>query len=138
MYIMVISFCLCSKEDQQLLGYSIWFPFLSYCAHRLVVSLKYATLSPTEYQRFCDCKDKALSVSYLNQMMLFGGWAQLIPLVLYFEVAAASANINDNISKIFLIIRSETLCESTRSQLLYWNAFLQGQEIIDIEAKLSP
>jgi hypothetical protein len=137
-YVMIIAFFIASDDDQKTLGYSMWIPFLSFCTHRLIISLKYATLSPTEYKRFCECENKELSSSYQKQMMLVSGWLELHPLVLFFEVGAASLRVGESVSKVFILLKPAHHSEAARSQIKYWNAFLRGHEYIDIDSPPAP
>lgn len=137
-YVCIISFVLLPYSDQSMLGWSFWWPLLSYISHRCLLSLKYAALSPTEYKRFCDCKDKKLSESYLDQLMLFGGWLRLHPNVLYFELGAASARIGEKINEIHLLVPSENHHQFALSQVRYWNSFLRGHEYIDETIPIAP
>lgn len=137
-YTMVITFVLLSTNDKLMVGYSVWWPFFAYIAHRITLSLKYATLSPTEYKRFNDCTDNKMSASYLDQMMLFSGWFELLPEVLFFELGAASARIGERINEIHLIVRNENHSDVTRTQVCFWNAFLRGQREISECTTLAP
>eukprot|EP01033_Poteriospumella_lacustris_P007519 gene7519-5405_t len=110
----------------------------SYVMHRLMVSLKYATLSLTEYKRFNECKDENLSESYLGQMMLFKGWLELEPEVMFFELGAASARIGERINDIHLIVRNENHSAVARSQVRFWNAFLRGHREINVCTNIAP
>ncbi|RYH20257.1 hypothetical protein EON65_24035 [archaeon] len=68
----LLYFCL-SQHDQQAVDTFVYIPVLFFLAHRIILSLKYASLSETEYQRFNSCKDPAMSADYLRQMMLYSG-----------------------------------------------------------------
>jgi hypothetical protein len=137
-YAMLISFLVLSPHDKRLVGYSVWWPLFSYVMHRLMISLKYATLSLTEYKRFNECKDEHRSESYLDQMMLFKGWLELDPEVMFFELGAASARIGERINDIHLIVRNENHSAVARSQVRFWNAFLRGHREINVCTNIAP
>lgn len=137
-YAMLISFVILSAHDKKLVGYSVWWPMFSYVMHRLMISLKYATLSLTEYKRFNECKEESRSESYLDQMMLFKGWLELDPEVMFFELGAASARIGERINDVHLIVRNENHSAVARSQVRFWNAFLRGHREINLCTNIAP
>lgn len=137
-YIMLCSYGTLTTHDKQLVGYSLFWPFFSYVSHRAMIALKYATLSPTEYRRFTQCRDLKLSLSYLNQMMLFSGWLNFEANLICFELGAAAARIGERINEIHIIVRNENHSEDSKNQLLYWNAFLRGHREMNFTTKLAP
>jgi hypothetical protein len=134
-YAMIASFMMCTDNDRNLLGDSIIIPLLFFIVHRTTVALKYATMSPTEYARFMNCKDPEQIECYNSQLQLLSGWLSLNELVLYFELSAASSRIGVKINQIFLRISSDQQDSSAVSQFRYWNAFVRGHEQIDIDSK---
>lgn len=73
-YLMLISYFLCSKESQQVLSGAFWIPLLYFVQHKLTVALKYATLSNDEYLKFQNCTDNRLCDLYNQQMQLLSSW----------------------------------------------------------------
>ncbi len=131
----IIAFMFCSNLDQSLLGHSLYLPLMFFVVHRVVLALKYATLSTTEYNRLMACKDKLLIDEYLSQLELFSGWVLLDDLVVSFELGAASARIGAKINEIYFRIGSNFDDPLTLGQFRHWNAFLRGHERIDIDLK---
>ncbi len=137
-YIMIGTYFACSKSDQEYLGQSIFIPLMFYVVHRCILSVKYASLSGTEYERFVNCKDKYTINMYMVQIHLMG-WMTLDPAVLYFELGAASARIGIKINELYLYICDSTESSiSAESQFRYWNAFLRGHDTIDWDSKPAP
>jgi hypothetical protein len=64
-----------------------------YITHRVMISLKYATLTESEYKKFMSCEDDALGLDYAMQLQLLSGLLGLHPAVLNFEIAAAATRM---------------------------------------------
>lgn len=132
---MIISFLLCPHEDKDLLGYSVYFPAMFFLVHRVTVAFKYASMSPTEYERFMSCKDPDLISSYISQLQLLSGWLTMDNLVLTFELSSASARLGAKINEIYFRIGSNLQDPMILSHFRHWNAFLRGHERIDTDSK---
>ncbi len=147
-YLMIICYFCSSQSDQNLTGGSLWIPIMYFISHRLILSLKYGSLSPTEYKRFNACKNVELSKNYIIQMQIITGWTFIDQAVLHFELGAAAARIGVKINEIYIRIPSvaqETIEEEEEvakcthsSQVRYWNAFVRGHELIDWDSKPAP
>ena len=138
-YIMVGCYFALTYSDQNYLGQSIFIPLMFYLVHRCVLSLKYACLSPTEYERFMKCRDPKLLALYNSQIHLSTGWTTMDMAVMMFEIGAASARIGVKINEIFLYIcNANASSVSQESTFRFWNAFLRGHDTIDWEAKPAP
>lgn len=137
-YVMVGTYMGLPASDKEILGYSVLLPIVFYVSHRATVALKYASLSPTEYQRFHKCKDVDLQDCYIFQLQLLSGWLGLDALVLYFELGAASSRIGVKINNIYLKLDPNLKNKQALSQLRYWNAFLRGHDFIDVDSKPAP
>jgi hypothetical protein len=131
-YLMILSYIMIPTADHNPAmhgGYII--PLVYFLQHRLVISIKYGSLSRTEYHKFMTCEDDDLCANYLNQMQLFQGWFDLNPLVVRFELAAASARIGARINEIDILIDNPNNSASAQNQLRAWNAFMRGHQVID-------
>lgn len=113
-------------------------PIVFFVCHRATVALKYASLSPTEYERFNKCKDLDKLDCYTFQLQLLSAWLGLDALVLYFELGAASSRIGVKINTIYLKLDSNLKNKQALSQYRFWNAFLRGHDYIDIDSKPAP
>ncbi len=158
-YLILVSYWALSPADRDRIGYTFVIPLMFFVTHRTTVSLKYATLSSTEYERFMSCCDKKLIDKYINQMQLFAGWLSLDLLTISFELSAASSRMGVKINQIYFRIPcssnfdsikkfstddSNFLCgskeqqrmldEKTLNVLQHWNAFLseEGADKISI------
>jgi hypothetical protein len=134
--VMLIAYCMVpnSNANHTMRGAYIM-PLVYFLQHRFVIALKYGSLSRTEYQKFMDCTDKALCASYIDQMQLFLGWYNLRPLVVRFELAAASARIGARINEIDILIENPASSASAQNQLRAWNAFMRGHDVIDFNSQ---
>ena len=54
-------------------GSAIWPPMMLYLTHRVMIALKYATLSPSEYKRFMSCHNMNIIGEYFDQMQIIKG-----------------------------------------------------------------
>lgn len=87
-------------------GDTIYPALLFYLAHRLMVSLKYATLSDSEYNNFMNCKNHALLDQYKRDI-------QIIEILLgndmrrvHYEIAAAATRLSiSNISNYSIHVK---------------------------------
>jgi len=50
-YLMVLSYYMMPYSDREAVRGAIWLPLLLFVQHKVVISLKYASLSETEYER---------------------------------------------------------------------------------------
>lgn len=115
-YLFLLCYWLLTPEDKNIIGYSFVIPFLFFVMHRTTVSLKYATLSSTEYQRFMSCHDDTIISCYVNQMQLLSGWLQLDPTLTAFELSAASSRIGVKINQIYFRIPCSCSGSSSKVQ----------------------
>jgi hypothetical protein len=130
-YIMFLSYTYIPDHMSTGVRGAFLIPVIYVLQHRLVIAIKYGSLSPTEYKRFMECKDTALCRVYLDQMQLFQGWYYYNPRVVRFEISAASARTGARINDIDFCIADPHDSPSTLNQCRAWNAFLRGHDIID-------
>jgi len=139
LYTMILSYVFCSSDTYNIIGGAIWLPLVYYLSHKIIIALKYASLSPTEYKKFNETNHNAiLSMHYRAQMQLISGWIALEPSVLFFELGAASARMGAKINEIYLRICTKGKEQSSMSQFRYWNAFVRGHDTIDWQSKPAP
>ncbi len=55
-------------SPDQLYG-ALFVPLALFLIHRGMVSLKYATMSPTEYARFMNCRVESVYTKYISQLV---------------------------------------------------------------------
>jgi hypothetical protein len=135
-YLMLISYCMVPGSDtNHTMRGAFVIPLVYFLQHRFVIAIKYGSLSRTEYRKFMDCMDDTLCANYLDQVQLFQGWYNLNPLVVRFELAAASARIGARINEIDILIQDPTESASAQNQLRAWNAFMRGHDVIDFNSQ---
>ncbi len=149
LYLMLISYFMCPAQDKRILAGAFLIPLIYFIQHKLIVALKYASLSDTEYLRFMTCKDYKITQIYQSQMQLIAAWLNREENVLEFELGAAAARVGAKINEIAIIVQGSAcngpvLCvfnyffstivcvldpnqsESSQSQFRNWNAFLRS------------
>jgi hypothetical protein len=131
MYLMYVSYAYIPDHMSTGIRGALLIPTIYVLQHRLVIAIKYGSLSPTEYKRFMTCTEAALCRIYLDQMQLFQGWFYYNPRVLRFELSAASARTGARINDIEFFIENPHNDASALNQCRAWNAFLRGHDVID-------
>jgi low affinity Fe/Cu permease len=133
-YMMVITYALCDGGSVRGMEGAVFIPLIYYLQHRLLIAMKYGSMSTTEYKKFMKCKDKEICSNYRGQVELMSGWMMFHPDVIHFELAAASARIGARINDIHICIASVDCGSSALNQLRAWNAFLRGHDVIDFSS----
>eukprot|EP01033_Poteriospumella_lacustris_P007799 gene7799-5610_t len=119
------------SETFVVLSGALWIPLIYFVQHKLVVALKYASLSTSEYTRFMSCEDSSITDIYRDQMQLIAAWLNRDEAVLEFEIGAAAIRVGSKLSDIFFSLPNPQKSTSSRSQHSYWHAFLRGREFVD-------
>lgn len=73
-------------------GGAIFLPFICFFIHRVMVSLKYASLSKSEYKRFMNAP-KSIANTYMAQVQLITGLLGEDDDVLHFEIASVATRL---------------------------------------------
>lgn len=131
LYVMIVSYFMAPSETFVVLSGALWIPLIYFVQHKLVVALKYASLSTSEYSRFMACDDSSITDIYRNQMQLIAAWLNRDEAVLEFEIGAAAIRVGSKLSDIFFSLPNPQKSTSSRSQHSYWHAFLRGREFVD-------
>lgn len=131
LYIMIASYFLAPSATFVVLSGALWIPLIYFVQHKLVVALKYASLSTSEYLRFMNCVDPSITDIYRDQMQLIAAWLSRDEAVLEFEIGAAAIRVGSKLSDIFFSLPNPQKSISNRSQHSYWHAFLRGREFVD-------
>ena len=109
-------------------------PLVYFLQHRLVIAMKYGSLSRTEYRKFMECHDRELCVNYRQQMQLASGWLEYHSDVIHFELAAASARIGARINSVYFSMGNPACSTTALNNLRTWNAFLRGHDVVDFSS----
>jgi hypothetical protein len=133
-YVMIVAYALCDGGAVKGMEGALFIPLIYFLQHRLVIAMKYGSMSTTEYKKFMTCKDQDVCVGYRDQVQLGSGWMVFHPDVIHFELAAASARIGARINDIHICIASVDCGSSALNQLRAWNAFLRGHDVIDFSS----
>jgi len=135
-YLMIVSYNMIPSVDREpAMDGAFVIPLIYFLQHRMVIAIKYGSMSRTEYHRFMSCLDRATCCKYLAQVQLFQGWYDFNPLVIRFELSAASAKIGARINEIDVMIQDPNHSPSALNQLRAWNAFIRGHDVIDFNSK---
>ena len=106
---------------------ALWVPALYFVLHKFQVAVKYACLSPNEYDKFMTADIKT-SNKYQTQMMLLTGWLNKNPSSVEFEMSAASMRCGVDIIYLNFYIQNPTNSEDSLSQFRNWKALLLGKD----------
>lgn len=138
-YIIILSYFLADNNNSEILSGALFFPVIYFIQHKLIVAVKYASLSTTEYYRIMNCKEEKLVDHYQSQLQLISGWLYRKDTVIEFELNAASVRIGTKISNVYFIIpdpkKAMNQEKSKLSQYRHWIALLRGLMYIDVRAK---
>ena len=106
---------------------ALWVPVLYFILHRFQLSVKYACLSPNEYDKFMTA-DINTANKYQTQMMLATGWLNRNPSAIEFEMSAASMRCGVDVIYLNFYIQNPSNSEDSLSQFKNWKALLLGKE----------
>jgi len=130
-YVMIVTYVLVDGANRPGMEGALIIPLVYFLQHRLVIAMKYGSLSRTEYRKFMDCSDAELCANYRTQMQLGSGWLEYHCDVVHFELAAASARIGARINSITFSMGNPDCSASALNNIRTWNAFLRGHDVID-------
>jgi len=130
MYMSVISYYLMPEDNRSMIQGAIWMPLLMFIRHRLVVALKYASFSDTEYEKIQNPPTTSQADRNMYQTQINFAWSERDTTLLKYELACAAIRINAKINEIVFYIQPD-VCPLTKSKLLQWNALLRGDETLD-------
>mmetsp|Transcript_28898 Transcript_28898/g.48534 ORF Transcript_28898/g.48534 Transcript_28898/m.48534 type:complete len:582 (+) Transcript_28898:81-1826(+) len=131
-WLMVVCYYLAPGEDRDVVVGGYLVPLMFYTQHRVIVALKYATLSETEYAKFQSNQDMDLASRYTAQMQLLAGYLGENPLILEFELGCAAARVGAKINEISVIIPSPDENDQAKREFAHWNAFLRSDSKIQL------
>lgn len=110
------------------LGGSAYQCLLFYTMHRINVAMKYASLSPSEYQLFMQVDNINDGLKYHNQIQLLSSYINRSDELLDFEIASASVRNGIDVPKLFFTIESPASSPEALASFMHWQAFLLGQK----------
>ena len=110
------------------LGGSAYQCLLFYTLHRINVSMKYASLSPSEYKLFMQVDNINDGLKYHSQIQLLSSYINRSDELLDFEIASASVRNGIDVPKLFFTIASPTSSPDALASFMHWQAFLLGQK----------
>lgn len=128
-YIICFTYIFMSKSDRGRVHGAIVMPLLLFIVHRLMVALKYASLSQTEFRRFMLCTDSTVSGKFLAQMNLLGDWRQRDARLVEFELGSACIRVAARINEMTLSLPPCDPQSWDMRNLQHWNAFLSGTDV---------
>mgnify|MGYP003385304312 FL=1 len=139
--VMLASLCL-SPDFTENHALAMVLPAGLYFTHRVMVALKYASLTESEYRKFMACKDEVTGLDYALQLQLISGLLGQHPAVLNFEIAAAATRMAvKRFSEHTVTIdcrEGQTIAGAGRKD---WNRFiveaLTGIDVVDANLDVS-
>ena len=111
---------------------AIWFPLLSYLLHRIFISLKYASLSETEYNKIMNAPTVEKGIFYLNQVQFTGEAFWKDRRIAEFELTAAAKRIGvDLCGMTFIIPNNDLNLENSFVEFLDKNGDVKLMQNVD-------
>ena len=117
------------KEDgsnlspRGILGYNIIVPALLYTLHRFAVSVKFATMSRTELERFA-LADYKQALIYQQHMQLLSSWTSRSTTLLDFEIEAASIRARLPVRQVSFVVENPDNSPEALTNFKNWQALL--------------
>ena len=117
--------------DSYPLQYCWIFPTMAWLLHKILISLKYASMSDTEYRRYFTATMEFYP-HYIKQTQLLSAWQDLSKedsqQILNFEVVTAGLRCNRVVNDIYLYLDNPQEDRESKSHYLRWMAFLANAE----------
>lgn len=124
----VLYYCFSDRFDELNIGTSevLGVPLCCLLAHKAMIALKYAMLTPSEYDRFIDA-EPAQSRVWNWQLQLLSGWQPLPDDVLDNELTIASSRAGVNID--LAAFKHSSFDNDSHGQALVWDGLLNTQKV---------
>lgn len=132
--IMVLSFVAMPSGDFYVISWALWVPLVLYLTHKIMVAVKYATMSMTEYQRLMETRNGAKIDVYQSQLQLLASWLNRDDLLLQFEFGAAAARLGCKIRDLCFEIAPPEESSNAHIQFHYWIAFIRSHQFLDFDS----
>ena len=113
------------------------YPFMFYFAHRLMIALKYATMSSVEYTRVISNKDPTLRFAYMSQSQIITGWLERNDDVLEFEIVSAALRNGIRLDNTFIYLQDYKSCKKSAVALLCWKSLLKNGNHVSVDEDVS-
>jgi hypothetical protein len=115
---------------RQLLTFDSVVPLACVFVHRLVVAIKYASLSPSEYARYMSVP-VTLHEHYSKQLELLQSWDEIRnDKLVHFELQCAAARIGLELQQLFFTIENPEKDAMALYMFLQWQALLLNRSTI--------
>lgn len=121
-YVMCISNVVMSQNDMDSVRGVVVLPLVLFTCHRIMIAIKFASLSETEYRKFMLCTSKQRCAVYLQQMHLLGDWYHCQERLMAFELGSASVRVAAKINEMTFALPA-----ADHHNLQHWTAFLASQ-----------
>ena len=102
--------------------------------HKLMIALKYSSLSETEYARFQATTDEQRARRYLHQLDMLSGWSARDEGIILFELGCAAARIGAKIDEVYFSVADPYSSPAARVQFAHWNALMLGKAHVHLPA----
>ena len=123
--------------SEEFIGIQCTFPCMLYLIHRVMVSLKYGTLSPSEYNNmmygnsegrresgFPSDQKITIVAEYQQQSMILTGWLVLSWHMINYEMLTAAGRLGIDAQDYTFFVPNPENGKSEQNQLLRWQRFL--------------
>jgi hypothetical protein len=109
------------------------FPFMFFYAHRLMIGLKYATMSTIEYKRFISNEDPTLRFVYMQQSQIITGWLERNENVLEYEIVSAALRNGIPLDTTYIHLQEDKNYKRFSIALLCWKSLLKNGNHVSID-----
>jgi len=123
----------CKGGDNYPLRLCSIFPFVFFFSHRLMIGLKYATMSSVEYKRFLTNTDPKLRFGYMMQSQIITGWLERNDNVLEYEIVSAALRNGISLDTTYVYLLDVNRDKKCAISLLCWKSLLKNGAHVSLD-----
>jgi hypothetical protein len=136
-YMVIVTYLALDHTNFDILAGACLIPVIYFVQHKLIIAVKYSSLTSSEYQRLMTCDDDKLYSIYSYQLQLISGWLNRDETIINFEVNAACIRIGQTLGNLYFIVPYPNDFATKLTQFRNWIALLRGMRFIDTQVKPS-
>jgi hypothetical protein len=121
---MFVSYAFVSAKNKHIVNGAIEIPLLLFLVHKILVAVRYASLSKVEYQRIMQA-DGELGKKYVAQTELITGWMLRAPGVAEFHILSSSLLLGINIAQLMFTVPNPDISEEADMTFRQWKQMVQ-------------
>jgi hypothetical protein len=136
-YLVIVTYLALDHTNFDILAGACLIPVIYFVQHKLIIAVKYSSLTTSEYQRLMNCDDDKLYGIYSYQLQLISGWLNRDETIINFEVNAACIRIGQTLGNLYFMVPYPNDFGTKLTQFRNWVALLRGMRFIDTQVKPS-